>query len=326
MSGAIVVEGMDRYVPEIRNLREQILIVRGRSVDNDPQATTLLQRVDVSSPCGSQKPPTEIFTVNGAVRPRIGIASGERQFRRIVNASADRYLDLQVGGQPIEIVALYGMPLAYHDPTHPTRSVNHLLVSPADRLEAIVTGPSSGAQASFQSLCVDTGVAGAANPGMVLADIAPEKGSAEFLPKSSADAEPPVYKPLSLEATEKKDPDFVVVFTEDKKGFYINGQLFQPDSAPMRRARVGSYEHWRIVNASPELHPFHIHQVHFLAFAENNQPVPSPVWLDTVNVPTGGSTDVVMDFTDPVIRGMSSFHCHLLNHEDKGMMAKILFE
>ncbi len=57
-------------------------------------------------------------------------------------------------------------------------------------------------------------------------------------------------------------------------------------------------------------------------------PVPDPpeVWLDTVNVPHGGSVDVIMDFTDPVIRGMSVFHCHLLNHEDKGMMAKILFE
>jgi FtsP/CotA-like multicopper oxidase with cupredoxin domain len=47
---------------------------------------------------------------------------------------------------------------------------------------------------------------------------------------------------------------------------------------------------------------------------------------DTVNVPYGGTVDVVMDFTDPVIKGMSVFHCHLLNHEDKGMMAKVLFE
>ena len=39
----------------------------------------------------------------------------------------------------------------------------------------------------------------------------------------------------------------------------------------------------------------------------------------------GSSVDLVMDFTDPIIRGMSLFHCHLLNHEDKGMMAKILF-
>jgi len=49
------------------------------------------------------------------------------------------------------------------------------------------------------------------------------------------------------------------------------------------------------------------------------------VWLDTVNVPYRGTVDVILDFTDPIIKGMSVFHCHLLNHEDKGMMAKILF-
>ena len=95
---------------------------------------------------------------------------------------------------------------------------------------------------------------------------------------------------------------------------------------PMVRAKIGGYEHWRILNNSGELHPMHIHQVHFLAFLENDRPLPDPTWLDTVNVPVGGSVDVIMDFTDPVIRGMSLFHCHLLNHEDKGMMAKILFE
>jgi len=36
--------------------------------------------------------------------------------------------------------------------------------------------------------------------------------------------------------------------------------------------------------------------------------------------------DLIMDFTYPVIRGISLFHCHLLKHEDKGMMAKILFK
>jgi len=46
----------------------------------------------------------------------------------------------------------------------------------------------------------------------------------------------------------------------------------------------------------------------------------------TTNVPYNGTVDLVMDFTDPVIRGMSVFHCHLLSHEDKGMMAKVLFE
>ncbi|MGC1362085.1 MAG: multicopper oxidase domain-containing protein [Silvibacterium sp.] len=51
-----------------------------------------------------------------------------------------------------------------------------------------------------------------------------------------------------------------------------------------------------------------------------------PEWLDTVNVPVQGNVDLIMDFTDPVIRGVSLFHCHLLSHEDKGMIAKILFK
>ena len=94
----------------------------------------------------------------------------------------------------------------------------------------------------------------------------------------------------------------------------------------MVRANVGEYQRWRVVNQTRELHPMHIHQVHFLAFLENGRALPEEEWLDTINVPAGGSVDVIMDFTDPVIRGMSVFHCHLLNHEDKGMMAKILFQ
>jgi|ERR1039458_3557544 FtsP/CotA-like multicopper oxidase with cupredoxin domain len=108
--------------------------------------------------------------------------------------------------------------------------------------------------------------------------------------------------------------------------FYINDRKFAPDANPMTSVRVGTYQHWRIVNETAELHPFHIHQVHFLAYAENDVPLPYPAWLDTVNVPYRSSVDVILDFTDPVIKGMSVFHCHLLNHEDKGMMAKILFK
>ncbi len=117
-----------------------------------------------------------------------------------------------------------------------------------------------------------------------------------------------------------------MVFSEDKHGFYINGRKYSPDAGPMVRASVGEYQHWRVVNATHELHPMHIHQVHFLAYLENGRALPDQEWLDTVNVPAGGSVDVIMDFTNPVIRGMSVFHCHLLNHEDKGMMAKILFQ
>jgi len=104
--------------------------------------------------------------VNGALRPRIEIAPGERQFWRIVNASPDRYLDLQLDGQTLEIVALDGMPLAYHEPKAPTRTTNHLLLAPAGRLEAIVTGPPRGTHSALRTLCVDAGPDGDPHPEM----------------------------------------------------------------------------------------------------------------------------------------------------------------
>jgi FtsP/CotA-like multicopper oxidase with cupredoxin domain len=218
-----------------------------------------------------------------------------------------------------------GMPIALHDTNHRTRIADHVLLPPAGRLEAIVTGPSPGAPRHLISRCVDTGPDGDPNPGMVLADIIP-RSAADSTPKTSKSYLKTDLKSLDLAAEEKSPPRFTVTFTEDKNGFYINGEKFAPDAAPMVRAKVGTFQHWRIVNATRELHPMHIHQAHFLAYAENDTPIADPLWLDTVNVPYGGSVDVIMDFTDPVIRGMSVFHCHLLNHEDKGMMAKILFE
>ncbi len=327
MSGALVIEGIDSYYPSLIGLPERILIVRGRAISKDPASADLQQRVALSSySCASEpKAPEEIFTVNGSVRPQIEIAPGERQFWRVVNASADRYVDLELEGQRFEIVAMDGMPIAQHDPHHSTRIADHVLLPPAGRLEAIVTGPTAAAPEHLISRCVDTGPDGDPNPSMILADIAAHP-AVDTTPKLLKNSLQPEVRELDLAAEEKAPPRFTVTFTEDKNGFYINGEKFTPDAAPMVRAKVGSFQHWKIVNASGELHPMHIHQVHFLAYAENGQPIADPVWLDTVNVGNGGSVDVIMDFTDPVIKGMSVFHCHLLNHEDKGMMAKILFE
>jgi suppressor of ftsI len=338
MSGAIVIEGMERYVPEVARLRERVIVVRGRSVEHDPNAAALKRDVEIPAKgCGGEAEAVEeIFTVNGVVRPRIEIAPDERQFWRVVNASADRYLDLRLDGQTFEIVALDGMPLAYHDPKSPTRVTDHLLLAPAGRLEAIVTGPPSGTHRALRTLCVNTGPDGDPNPEMVLADLAQPSLARPNTNQSGAqlphqqvraiDDRPPLYRPIDVEPLKKAEPDFTVIFTEDKKGFYINGRTYAPDASPMTSARVGTYQHWRILNRSAELHPFHIHQVHFLDYAENGVPLAHAEWLDTVNVPVGASVDVILDFTNPVIKGMSLFHCHLLNHEDKGMMAKILLK
>jgi suppressor of ftsI len=331
MSGAIVIDGMERYYPEIRNMQEQILVLRDRVVENDPAAFGLMQRVQMpSTRCGqSTEAPERIFTVNGALRPQIAIAPGERQFWRIVNASPDLYADLQIDGEQLEIVARDGMPLRFHSSKHRLEFADHMLIPPAGRVEAIVSGPKAGVKTSLRTLCFDTGPDGDPNPPMVLADLVDLAQPRHTASATRTDARAPTYKHTSsrvIHRVEKSAPDFLVTFTEDKKGFYINRKKYGPMDPPMTTVDIGSYRHWRVVNDTMEVHPFHIHQVHFLVYSENGKSLAHPEWLDTVNVPVKGRVDLMMDFTDPIIRGVSLFHCHLLNHEDKGMMAKILFK
>jgi suppressor of ftsI len=332
MSGAIVIEGIERYVPEVQRMRERILVLRDRLVEeNDPAGPELRRTVDIpATGCGtSTEAPEHLFTVNGTLRPQIAIAPGERQFWRIVNASPAVYADLQVDGEQLEIVALDGMPLSFHDPKRRVEITKHILVPPAGRVEAIVTGPGAGARASLRTRCFDTGPDGDPNPAMVLADLVDVAQSDHEISKTSVRPPAPLYKPVSsttITRIENSPSDFVVTFTEDKKGFYINRKKYGPSDPPMTSVSIGAFHHWRVANDTHEVHPFHIHQVHFLAYAENGRRLSQPEWLDTVNVTVQGSVDLMMDFTDPIIRGVSLFHCHLLSHEDKGMMAKILFK
>lgn len=329
MSGAIVVEGIDRYVPEVLKMRERILVLRDFVLPTDAaERKRVMESVAMqTTQCGTPpEAPERAFTVNARLRPQIDISPGEHQFWRIVNASPDRYADLELDSEQFDVVALDGMPFAYHDPSIRKRSMSHVLVPPAGRVEAIVTGPPADSHAALRSRCFDTGPDGDSNPAMVLADIVSALPSS--LQTRPALGGAPVYatfSPTVLKRVETAEPQFVVTFTEDKQGFYINGQKFEMNAGPMLTVDTGSLQHWRVMNPTKEVHPFHIHQVHFLAYAVGEDPVKDPVWVDTVNVPYGSSVDLVMDFTDPIIRGMSLFHCHLLSHEDKGMMAKILF-
>src|SRR3989449_10864010 len=86
MSGAIVIEGMERYAPQVGRLRERVIVLRGRSIEHDPNAAELRHHVEIQSKgCrGEAKAAEEIFTVNGAVRPRIEIAPKERSEERRV--------------------------------------------------------------------------------------------------------------------------------------------------------------------------------------------------------------------------------------------------
>jgi FtsP/CotA-like multicopper oxidase with cupredoxin domain len=209
----------------------------------------------------------------------------------------------------------------------------------------IIKGPPEGAGASFVTRTVDTGPAGENDPTRPLATIvaapdAPEPGvrlasSPLPLPRPSSvwlgDVKPVRTRVLyfSEQPHDPNDP-------KSKTDFFITveGQkpkLFDPsDMIPNIVAQQGDVEDWIIENRTQELHAFHIHQLHFLLTEWDGVPVDEPFLRDTVNVAYWDgkskqypSVKLRMDFRDPNIVGTFVYHCHLLEHEDGGMMGVI---
>jgi FtsP/CotA-like multicopper oxidase with cupredoxin domain len=105
------------------------------------------------------------------------------------------------------------------------------------------------------------------------------------------------------------------------------------NETPRITVHSGTVEEWTIENDTDEVHVFHIHQIHFVVEDVNGTANPVPHWVDNIDVPPMGhgvrgslhpsTVRVLMDFRDPIIRGTFYYHCHILDHEDNGMMAKI---
>jgi suppressor of ftsI len=273
-------------------------------------------------------------SLNGASHPVITIAPGEKQFFRVVNATGHKTLRLNVSGEKLDVVAIDGFALDSYPGTPPTLRESSVIIPPAGRAEFIVTGPASG-HARFQTLCYNTGPNGDPDPYIWLADL--------VAPKNRADGGDFSNRPLTVgaplpanEYTTALPPPAakrLVVMSEDNKPhFFINGKSFNIKAPPMFVVHVGTVEEWHVVNVTYEIHDFHMHQLHFLIESINGVKQTHPHWADTVIVPhrrgigkgsIPGSVVLLMDFRNPVIRGEFVFHCHILDHEDEGMMAKI---
>jgi FtsP/CotA-like multicopper oxidase with cupredoxin domain len=273
----------------------------------------------------------------------------EKQLWRVLNASADTIIDLQLQyegtPQPLRVVALDGVPTGSQDGTSTGKSVTQtdILLAPAARAEFIVTGPAAGdVNALLMTLNVDTGPDGDNDPTRPLAAIETSENAAEpvlSVPQVSA---PPQIQRFAALDREKPSAKRKLYFSEvlsdptdpnSPTNFYItvDGQtptLFDPDNPPSIVTTQGAVEDWTIENRALENHEFHIHQIHFLLLEQNGVPVANGQYLDMIQVPywsgTGPypSVKLRMDFRGPLV-GDFVYHCHILGHEDGGMMATI---
>jgi FtsP/CotA-like multicopper oxidase with cupredoxin domain len=274
----------------------------------------------------------------------------ERQLWRVLNASAITYLDLQVlfndRSQSLGVVAMDGVPINYNG--NSGQSIvwkGHVLIPPAGRVEFVVKGPKAGVRASLVTRTVDSGPVGENDPTRPLATIATSSDAPDpqsQLPVSPlqlvashtpalSDVTPVRTRRLYFSETpaDPKNPNSPTVFFITVEG--SAPAVFDPSAAvPNVTVKQGDVEDWIIENRTKELHDFHIHQIHFQLMQWNGVPVDEPYLRDTVNVaywdgvsPVYPSVKLRMDFRNPSIIGTFLYHCHLLEHEDGGMMGTI---
>ena len=178
MSGAIIVNGLERHLPRLAKMTQHVIIVRdtgngeaAQKVDGNGgmagMATVSPQTIN-NEPCG---PETGLTTsLNYIVQPDITIAPGEKQFFRVINATGHKTLKLAVDGEKLTVVAIDGFALDTYPGTPPTLVEPYAVVPPAARVEFVVTGPRSRS-AKFRTLCYDTGSGGDRDPELVLANL-----------------------------------------------------------------------------------------------------------------------------------------------------------
>jgi FtsP/CotA-like multicopper oxidase with cupredoxin domain len=274
----------------------------------------------------------------------------EQQLWRVVNASGITYLNLEVlfghTRQTLGLVALDGVPLNENGLARDFVDwQTHLGLPPGARAEFIVKAPSEGGSGLLVTKTVNTGPSGENDPNRALAKITVSKDAPEPPSELATSPQPlPVLQTPwlgSVAPTRTRrlyfserllDPNNPTSATE----FYITveGQSpaqFDPKSGiPNIIAKQGTVEDWIVENRSSELHAFHIHQLHFLLLDYRGTAVNEPFLRDTVNVPYYDgkaleypSVRLRMDFRDPNVVGDFVFHCHLLEHEDGGMMGLI---
>jgi FtsP/CotA-like multicopper oxidase with cupredoxin domain len=280
----------------------------------------------------------------------IEMKPGERQLWRVLNASAITYLNLAVlfnrVPQTLGLVALDGVPMNMNDAEKDSVDPQtHIGLPPGARAEFIVTGPPEGQSGLLVTRTVDTGPGGENDPNRMLAKISASSDAPEARSKLQSSPEPlapasdawlgsvlPVrvrHLYFSEKLIDPNDPTSAVEFYLTVDG--EEPKMFDMSSAiPNIIAQQGTVEDWIIENRSRELHAFHIHQLHFLLLDYSGRQVNEDFLRDTVNVPyydgrslAYPSVRLRMDFRDPNIVGTFVYHCHLLEHEDKGMMGSI---
>ena len=306
--GAIVVEDLE----EVPVTRERVLVVSDITLDG---AGRLQQPSTMARMMGREG---ELVLVNGQARPSFTARPGERERWRIVNACVARYIRLRLDGQRLELIGVDSG--AIPEP----REVEEIVLATGNRADLLVT--TAEGTATLQALGVDRGGVG----GMVGGPVSGDVGPLATLRVSGALVTTLPAVPVRPHARDLRDVEVaarrrLVLGMGGGTGmggmtFTFDGRQFDADRVDQAVA-TGTVEEWTLANASPMDHPFHLHVWPMQIVAEAGRPVADLRRRDVVNVPARSELTIRIAFEK--FGGRTVYHCHILDHEDRGMMGVI---
>jgi len=310
MSSALIIGDILAPFPELANITERVMILKDLKLDGN----TVVDNPDPSGPT--------LRTVNGIYQPEITIAPGELQFWRIGNLGANIFYDLVMPGVTFHVIAVDG------NLQNQITSTDELIMPPGTRMEVLVRGPSQPGTYTMTTQAFSTGSNGDDYPAQVMATLKVQgEAVADPIPL------PTTFPDVADLREESVDNARTVVFndTDDPNVFVIDNQIWDRDRVD-QTVMLGNLEEWTIENAAQEMHVFHIHQGDFQVTEINGVPQPFTGYQDVVNLPsaaddgTPSAVKFLLKFDPPIIVGEYVYHCHIVQHEDQGMMANILVE
>ncbi len=304
--------------------RERLMVISDLSLDTSGD---LAEAGDMDQMVGREG---DVVLVNGQVRPRIHAAPGARERWRIVNACPSRYLSLSLDGQRMQVLSRDVGRLPVPD------EATEVTLLPGGRVELLIHATEGSSTllttpVSRGDMGTMVGDAAALLPGrddpseLLVLDVS---GSAvEALP---AVPEGPGPRDLRTETvTGRRTLDFVMEMGNgtmmgeggmSMMSFTINGRTFDADRTDTP-VKAGIVEEWTLTNPGLMDHPVHLHVWPMQVIADGDQVLNDPTWRDVVNVPASGQVKVLIAFDD--FLGRSVYHCHILDHEDRGMMGTV---
>jgi FtsP/CotA-like multicopper oxidase with cupredoxin domain len=270
-----------------------------------------------------------IDTVNGHVQPQLAIAPQGWLRLRIVNAATSKFYNLRLEDHPFHLIATDGGSLAQ------PQTLDRLLLAPGERADLLIQGDRDRTTYSlinepYQRTAGGMGMGMGMGRGMGMMGRRPDTNTPTVLATltyTDTDPIPFTLPPALIPVDSLPQPSQTREFRLHHgmspghgMAFLINGQAFQGDTVHTT-VTVGTTEDWLIQNIDIMDHPFHLHTNRFQVIERNGQTLTPPAWKDTVLVAAGDTVRIRIPFR--TYKGRTVYHCHILDHEELGMMGVV---